>query len=283
MDGMQTTVAPVNVTPVPVPSRPMLPPLGTLFREAWAEYRGKLGIYVPIALVPALIQLVMVLGAGSIGGGTILLFVGGVIALVIFSILAQGALLLIAIHSGETMSFGEAYRKSMSYFWPMVWVSILTSLLVGGAMILFIVPAIIMSYWFVFALVLLFAENDRGFKALLKSREYVRDYWGAIFGRVLLLGLLVGLVAQIPAYILTGLQLHTVSTLYSTLIYLITVPFSAIYSVKLFQQLKSIKSVTETQVMAAKNKVLQVSLAGYGLFVIIIGIVIYISVRSSGY
>jgi len=268
------TAAPAQMTPVPVPG---LPPLGMLFREAWTEYRGKLGIYIRIALMPALpalIELVMVLGVGSVGGGAVIALVGTLV-LIISSILAQGALLLTAVRPSEITSFGEAYRKSIAYFWPLVWISFLSSLLVGGATVLFIIPGIIMSIWFTLSIVILFAENDRGFKALLKSREYVRGYWGAIFGRVIVLGLLVGLVSSIPAGILNGFKLHTVSILYSILISLITLPFSAIYSVKLYQQIKDRKSVTETQVMAAKKKVLQLSLAGYGLLLVIIAVILY--------
>ena len=108
MDDIQTTA-------VPVPSRPMLPPLGMLFREAWTGYTAKAKTYVLIALIPALIQLV-VMASGNSTAVSITMVVG-VVVLIVFSILAQGALLLVATRPTENLSFGEAYRKSMSYFW----------------------------------------------------------------------------------------------------------------------------------------------------------------------
>src|SRR5206468_3309699 len=77
--------------------------------------------------------------------------------------------------------YKKAFRKIRSYWW----VSIVSSAVIITGYLLFIIPGIIFSIWFIFAPFILLIEDRKGIDALLQSKAYMKGYWWAIFLRVI--------------------------------------------------------------------------------------------------
>jgi len=58
--------------------------------------------------------------------------------------------------------------------------AIILGFLGTGGFLFLIIPGIIFLVWFIFAQFIIFAEDDRGMNAILKSKEYVRGKWASI-------------------------------------------------------------------------------------------------------
>ncbi len=223
-----------------------LDPIGSLFSGSWNTYKERFSTLAEIILVPAF---VMILGyvLRSLGSpfatlGIIVIFAGEV--LFILSSLA----LIISVH-GNT-SADESYRASLGFFWPGVWIGILSFLAIMGASIMLIIPgiwlAVAMSF-FDYALVI---ENRRGIDALRQSREYVKGYWWPVFGRTLLLGLIsMVLIIVVELFFIIGGGRGLGSSIGMAFAALIT-PFSVIYQYRLFENLRTLKP----ELAAAKTK-----------------------------
>jgi len=68
-----------------------------------------------------------------------------------------------------------------------IWVIIVVSLTVWGGTLLFLVPGIIFMVWAFAAQFIIFAEDERGMGALLKSRAYVKGYCTDTFVKLLVI------------------------------------------------------------------------------------------------
>jgi hypothetical protein len=92
----------------------------------------------------------------------------------------------------------ESFRRARPMAHSFLWLGFLTGMLVQGAYFLFLVPGIILSVWFMFAMFIMVEEGRYGMDALMRSREYVRGRWFPIAGRFLAVWLVAWLVAMIP-------------------------------------------------------------------------------------
>jgi hypothetical protein len=81
----------------------------------------------------------------------------------------------------EALTIREVMRRAKPYILSYLWINILSVLLVIPGFILFIVPGILLMVWFSFSRYVIFFGKERGVAALLKSREYARDYFWSIF------------------------------------------------------------------------------------------------------
>lgn len=104
-----------------------------------------------------------------------------IIFLGLFYFWGKIALLYAIKDSQEKINVIEAYRRSWYKIFPYLWLFFLTKFLIIGGLMLFIVPGIIFFVWFSIADFVLIAENLGGMDALLKSREYIRNYWYIVF------------------------------------------------------------------------------------------------------
>ena len=98
----------------------------------------------------------------------------------------------------EALSFRNAVAKGKKIILPLFWVSLLSGLIVAGGYFLLLIPGIIFTVWFLFSSFVLVAEEVSGTGALLKSREYVRDFWWGVALRSLLVCLVGGVLGVIP-------------------------------------------------------------------------------------
>ncbi len=175
-----------------------------------------------------------------------------VIINILISIWAQVALIILVKDKEKDISIGEAFSDALDKILSYIWVSVLVFLAVLGGIILLVIPGVIFAVWFSLATYILVVEGLKGREALKKSREYVTGHWGAVFWRILFLGILGILVMLFFTTLVVGLLglwgLETGSISIVTniandlLVSLVFIPIGVIYMFLLYSQLRDLKS-----------------------------------------
>ncbi len=159
-----------------------LPPIGDLFRRTLATYRRRLVPILKTYMITAaaavgigFVAVVMVAPAVFVPPLLVVPIVGAFVALVILGFVAQSMSLEAALHDG--MKWREAFARARKDWSELFWAGLITNLLLAGAALLFLVPAVIllpaanlMAYAFK-------VEGKRGADALLRAHALVRGRW----------------------------------------------------------------------------------------------------------
>ncbi len=232
-----------------------LMPLGKLISTSWTEYTEHFQQIVALFWAPLIVSAIGTIMNGGQQTRTMMLpstvgvtplptfglgllsFIGGV--LIIFASIA----LVRQIRSGWTLTTEGAYKESLHYFLPALWVSLLSGLAFCSGISLFVIPGIIFAIWYGFSRPALLLDDVRGLSALTYSRELVRDFVGDVFVKFLLFGILLMFV------VVTLSLLPLVGFLYP----LIATPLSLIFLVTLYKNLKTHKPEVTPENAFAKN------------------------------
>jgi hypothetical protein len=225
-------------------SKPEAPKLalrsvGSLFSDAWKLYKERWSVLVEIVLLPTLIVILGVvliafdLGSlfGAIGG--LILFAGWVTFM--YSILP----VIYAVHHGTGVD--ASYKATIGWFWAYIWVVILQILALLGGFVMLIIPGLWLGTALAFTTYIFVIEGRHGIDALRQSKDYVKGYWWAVLGRILLLALIYIVamaIIQIPFGFIGG---KILSGIVSAVVVVFFVPFSAIYSYLIFENLRERK------------------------------------------
>ncbi|MFZ4648474.1 MAG: hypothetical protein ACOYMB_02420 [Patescibacteria group bacterium] len=239
-------------------------PVFDLFENSWKMYRdnfkslisislyslfGLIAIIIGVALVSGLVVFLSMRGQGSIVG-TILIV--ALIALLALAALAAaiwystrskiGTYLLI---KNNFSSVKDSWNESKEIFWPFFWLSLLSAVLVILWAILLIIPGIIFAIFYSFAILLFIFEGQKGMTAIKASKDLVKGYWWAIFGRFIFVGFalyLLSLLLGLPVNATEGNQLLSgVFSIFNSVVMFVVSPFLYVYSVLLFKNLKEVK------------------------------------------
>lgn len=185
-----------------------------LFKGSLAIMQDNFSLFIGILLLPILVSLIVSLFAPSEATGvidttewvlyTVLMLISGVV-----NILMSVALIL-AIDN-RSLTVKEAYKGAASFFWRYLGLTIVMMVILFIGFILFIIPGIILSIWFAFSTFILILERSAIKEALSRSREYVRGRWWGVFGRVVVMTLILvvltivvsGISAFIPSDVVT--------------------------------------------------------------------------------
>lgn len=89
--------------------------------------------------------------------------------------------------------FSETWKK----VWPFALLSILSGLIIGGGMILLIIPGIIFTVWYSFAKFVFVDKKTGIMDSLRKSKELVKGRFWSVLGRILVIGIFTILVSAI--------------------------------------------------------------------------------------
>ena len=211
--------------------------ISSLFSDSWDLYKERWQVLVEIVLLPTL---VVVLGYVLLYLGSPFSILGGLIVFIGYIIFVFSMLpLIFSLHHAAGVD--ASYKATIGWFWPFVWVTILEILAVMGGSVMLIIPGI----WLAIALMLVtyvfVIEHRRGVDALRQSKDYIKGYWWAVLGRVLLLGLLflaATIIIEVPVMIIAGNVARILVTMALTLFF---VPFSVIYHYVIFENLRALK------------------------------------------
>ena len=125
------------------------------------------------------------------------------------------------------------FKKALALAWPKMgsffWISLLTALAIFAGFILLVIPGIIFAVWFCFSIFVFVAEDLRGTAALKKSKQLVRGYFWPVFGRMIVLGIVVSLISWIKFF---GPIINI----------FFTAPFAIVFEYMLFEDLKRVKN-----------------------------------------
>ncbi len=181
----------------------------TLISEAWDIVVAHRQLFIGIYLVPGLIMLFFEIVNDRMRDTPDPLFMGGMfiamIIMLVSQVLMATALMYAAAHLDTDVK--AAYAEAKRVFWPMIWVSLLSGVIMLLGFVLFIIPGIIFSVWFLFASYVLLYEGTRGTAALRESKAMVRGKWWAVFGRVIVLvffSFVVGIAVSIVDSMIPG-------------------------------------------------------------------------------
>lgn len=254
-----------------------LPGVGDLLSQAWSIFVSNAGTYIGITAVPFIVQLAIwvVIGLSGFSGllkffpspmsqktnlipdspSFALLFILG-FGLFIIQLWSQIALIYAIAGRDRKLGIKEAYqnsfRKILSYFW----IVIISIIVIGGGMFLFVVPGIVFGVWFCLAVYVFISEDVRGMSALLKSKEYVRGNGLAVFWRFLALGLIfigISLAVSFAVSLISIVAIPAISSLLGSStangiasilwlpLQLIIAPFGTIYGFLVYERLRAMR------------------------------------------
>ncbi|HRZ30521.1 MAG TPA: hypothetical protein P5274_02555 [Candidatus Paceibacterota bacterium] len=167
--------------------------LADLGKKTWSLYQKKFATFVGLLLVPFALLTISPVLYQSVGFFyfplSLVLF-----GLGLFSILWAGTAAVVVLHERSKLTVRESLTRSWSKVWPLFWVGIIVGFVAGGGALLFLIPGIILSVYFIFAKLIVVVEGDKGMRALTRSREYVRGYFWPILGRFLAIVIVTGII-----------------------------------------------------------------------------------------
>ena len=129
------------------------------------------------------------------------------------------------VNRGVFVGIKDSYKKCFRLFWPLILLSIMSSLAILGASALLLVPGIILYGYILFSQIVFFDQDKRNFQAMLGSWSLIRGYWWSVFWRILVSGMLIGVLAflgvivvGIPLALLTVFAAISHSTVFLVII-----------------------------------------------------------------
>lgn len=237
--------------------------LGELFGRTFQMFKRRLLVLVGINLLGALLvfiaSFVFQSGLGMLqamfGENLVTAIIIGLLAF-FFSLLAiswiAGATIcaIVDADAGVKEALNSGFQKTA----PFLWVFTLLGFILGGGYLAFFLPGLLFTVWFIFAQYIIATEDSRGMVALLKSREYVRDYGWEVCARIVLL------------FVLTAIVMFPLSLipLVGPLLGLLIGPFTLIFYHEIYRDLKAIKGdIVVSCTGGEKAKWLIAGAAGY--------------------
>ncbi len=183
------------------------------------------------------------------------------LAFFILYFLSYVAQFLLLQDLSQAVTFGNLKSlllKVKPYFWTILAVSAVYGLLSVFGFILLIVPGVIFMVYYGFTIYFVIFENKKFEGSFGLSRDLVRNYWWAVFGRMILgmlivylFYLLVGGIIALVSFLLTHFAGLTIDKNGSNLLYsllsifigLVVGPITIIYTYNIFQSLRAAKQL----------------------------------------
>lgn len=240
-----------------MPHTPSVTPALTLIKKSWGEFKplwSKFVLLQLIPLIPALGILVLGIitvvvvgttstaveasftGAWPLWGKIVILtiVVLGGITVVFASFLTSIAQFYLARDRDPKPGVWERFWGAKEKFWGYVWVGFLVLVSIYVGLFLLIVPGIILSVMFTFALFGYLFEGQKGVAALRASRELVRGFWWTVFARFSVY-LVLMLLVLIPAYI------PIIGFFWQLVLQFVIGPISMLFAFHLWEELRVLK------------------------------------------
>jgi hypothetical protein len=227
--------------------------LTDLARKTWALYVAKFGVLVGLMALPFVLFIISPLLAQT--EDFLYLPFSLLLMVVAFVAMLWGgtAAVIVLRDREENLSIKEAYKRSQSKLWPVIWVAIIVCFIVGGASMLFIIPGLILAFYFLFAKIIVITEEETGLKALVKSREYLRGYFWPVVGRYLAIVIVstlvlaifnsvASIVTQATSSFLNSVGREALLLVLQTFINIVIFPLMIIPAYLLYDNVREVKS-----------------------------------------
>jgi hypothetical protein len=242
------------------PTAPVMTDIGDLFRQSWELYQKRFATLVLLYLLTILA--IVIPTALAVGIAFFMTLIAGGIAT--FVTVSLGVLVGVACslwcYSGflcalmdDTLRLEDALARGRKLILPLAWILLLYGFIITGGYLLLIIPGVIFTVWFAFALFIMPGENARGMEALLKSREYVRGHWLDVALRLFLIWVVSGFVSAIPFF--------------GFILALLFFPYLMIFHCLIYRDLRAIKGDRSCP-CGTKNKLLWPGVALVGWIIV---------------
>ncbi len=258
-----------------------------LFNISFEIYKRRFRTLLSVLLVPVISLILMTLlwYIGLILAGESFLFsVLMILLLLVFTLVVivtqswgYAAMLYAIVGHKENLGFVDAFkkgRKKIFSYWWILWIE--GFIMLGGFLLLFI-PGIVFFVWFSLAMYVMVSEDLTGLNAILKSREYVKGKWWGVFGRLLFLLLILGVIYIFPSLVFEHLNLAWVGSVITSVINLLIGPFVAIYAYLIYEDLKQEKNLASDFSVSKRKKIGFVLVGLLGGLIVPLGIVAMIA------
>lgn len=211
--------------------------IGDLLTRSWELFKARIGVLLPLQLLSIAFLVICTAAIVSIGAFFVLLLpayknlilVTSVIMGVTIGITAMFwpiTALIIAV-ADRSLSIKEALLAAgWKKLWAFFWLFSLLGYIVAGGYLLFLIPGVIFTIWFIFSQYILATENMGGMNALLKSKAYVKARWFDVFIRFLVIWAISTGAGMIP--------------LFGIILAFLIAPFSMIYTYLIYEDLKAL-------------------------------------------
>lgn len=221
-----------------------------LLKQAWEVFAKRYSVFLGIILIPALyliagkilsVAFIEVLKVNNTEIGFVL--ASDFLVILLFLLFFWSQVSLLYAVANEKAGVDESYQKGKNLLWAYIVLSLFTSLIVFGGVIVFLIPGIIFFVWLSLAVFVFIKENEKQEKAILKSYEYVRGHWWPILGRILFITFILVAAQWIISVILSfcGLQIEDSKELSGIISYFFY-PLSLVYYFAIYQNIKKIKN-----------------------------------------
>jgi hypothetical protein len=250
-----------------------------LIKKSFKVYRSKFSTFFVLGLIVFLVTTVQLF---AIRTHSMFMFVLSVLATVVVSYIVYIAEIRVASDPAG-MSIWETLRRVEHYIVPSAWVSLAIIIIALGGVLLFIVPAIIVSVLMMFSVFAVIIDHYEKTEAIIYSWHLVKERWIPIFGRLLLMNLVIGGISLvlIGSLWLVGVGETPVETvarvrsgdynvsvsqtiLSEAVANFFAIPLSIIFIAQLYESVKrtSTKVVTNAEIKKTKNILRVLALCG---------------------
>lgn len=234
----------------------MLPNATILLKQSWEIYKKRFWILLGVVIVPLFIPslLASVLfplkikvgqfraeSFNSLSFGALTIIFLFVLISAILHLWSQSTLLCVVKDREENIGVKESFRQGWNKIISLFWVYLLSEFVIVAGLLLFFVPGLIFLIWFIFAPVILIVENKKGFSALLASKEYVKGNWLGVFWRFSIFLVIMWMISLAISSIFGFIGVGNIDKINLYACYVLFAPFSLIYLVLIYENLKKIK------------------------------------------
>ncbi|MFH1894335.1 MAG: hypothetical protein ABH813_00295 [Patescibacteria group bacterium] len=236
---------PIPPEPAPVAAEPTqkgptckLPGFEYFFKETFSVYKNNFWTFLLISAIPFVVWFFIELASLD----TFILIIPIYLAVVIIYLWYSISLLYAVKERENGINIGGALAKGWSVLGSGIWVSFLSFIIIAGGFMLFIIPGIIFSIWFLLALSVLVNENKKGMAALKRSKELISGYVVAYWGRTLLFSLIFLIILLVFSFIIRFFSVSSsVLDRIANIISFIAAPLSAIFGFLVYENIKKAK------------------------------------------
>lgn len=247
----------------------MLPSAIMLLKQSLEIYKKRFWTILAIVIVPLFAPSLLVstlfplkikighLGVesfSSMGLGLLMIIFLLTLTSAILHLWSQVALIYVIKDREKNIGVKESFRQGWNKIGSSFWVYLLSDFIIIGGLFLFFVPGLIFLVWFIFAPFALIVENKKGFPALLASKEYVRGNWLSVFWRLLIITVLMWVVFWAISLVAGFIGIGNVSRIKLYVSYVLFTPFSIIYLLLIYENLKSLKNSNDVKKSESEQK-----------------------------
>lgn len=185
-------------------SAPTLANLSLLWQRIWARYRQQWPLFFRLALITNILTILSALFTPVPGGGwssglmsfgfvSAIVFIGGLIAAVWGSL----AMYFAVANPDQAPTVNAAFKLGGPFFLDSFTTGLLAGLWVLLGLILLVIPGFYWAILYSLATYLVFKERLANMAALKRSKQLITGHWWAVFWRVVLFGVGLGLLSSI--------------------------------------------------------------------------------------